>query len=298
MKLLVPTVGTFFTPLYLKDAFKCQDRKRCISRRRFVAPSFNDVRLILNTAQLLGIIRSFPSSVELITFDGDLTLYDDGENLTEDNPVIPRITRLLSHGRKVGIVTAAGYTEASKYYARLKGLLDAVHSSTVLTESQKNGLIVMGGESNFLFRYDGSRSQSSSSLSPNSAGDNDNDCKLAYVPRKEWLLDEMNLWREDDIKELLDIAESSLRACVSNLNLSVAVLRKDRAVGVYPLAGSKLHREQLEETVLVVQNTIEQSSVGSRLPFCAFNGSWPDPFLSKQANMLTPLKEEMTSSLI
>lgn len=273
LKLLVPTVGTFFTPLYLEDAFKYQDRRRCISRRRFVAPSFNDVRLILNTAQLLGIIRSFPSSAELITLDGDLTLYDDGENLTEDNPVIPRITRLLSHGRKVGIVTAAGYTEASKYYARLKGLLDAIHSSTWLTESQKNGLVVMGGESNFLFRYDGGRSQSSSSssLSPGNAGDNDNS-KLAYVPRKEWLLDEMKLWREDDIKELLDIAESSLRACVSNLNLSVAVLRKDRAVGVYPLAGSKLHREQLEETVLVVQNTIEQSSVGSRLPFCAFNG--------------------------
>lgn len=114
----------------------------------------------------------------------------------------------------------------------------------------------MGGESNFLFRYDPS-----------------NSVRLAYVPRHEWLLDEMVNWNENDITELLDIAESSLRACASNLNMPVAVLRKDRAVGVYPLDRSRpIHREQLEETVLVVQNTVERSAVGARLPFCAFNG--------------------------
>jgi IMP and pyridine-specific 5'-nucleotidase len=99
------------------------------------------------------------------------------------------------------------------------------------------------------------------------------------VRRSEWLLDEMKSWKQEDITQLLDIAESSLRACAANLNLPVAVLRKDRAVGVYPYDRSKIHREQLEETVLVVQNTVERSVVGSRLPFCAFNGI-PLPFLS------------------
>ncbi|OJJ50759.1 hypothetical protein ASPZODRAFT_126683 [Penicilliopsis zonata CBS 506.65] len=253
LKLLVPTVGSFFTALPLEDAFKYQDQLRFISRRRFVAPSFNDVRLILNTAQLLGLVRS--SEVDLVTFDGDVTLYDDGACLTEDNPVISRILRLLQQGRKVGIVTAAGYTEAPKYYLRLRGLLDAMHDSTTLTDSQKNGLIVMGGESNFLFRFD--------QTSP---------ARLTWVPRKEWILDEMRAWQENDIGQLLDIAESSLRACVANLNLAADVLRKDRAVGVYPLEGCKMHREQLEETVLVVQNTVERSPIGTRLPFCAFNG--------------------------
>ncbi|KAI9929504.1 hypothetical protein ASPWEDRAFT_534641 [Aspergillus wentii DTO 134E9] len=253
LKLLVPSVGSFFTPIPLADAFNYQDKKRFISRRRFVAPSFNDIRLILNTAQLFGIVRS--NGLQLVTFDGDVTLYDDGACLTEDNPVIPRIIRLLRQDCKIGIVTAAGYTEAEKYYHRLKGLLDTVHDSSVLTETQKNGLIIMGGESNFLFRYDQS--------SPH---------RLFYVPRSQWILEEMQLWQERDITELLDIAESSLRACASNLNLPVAVLRKDRAVGVYPLDRSKIHREQLEETVLVVQNTVERSQVGSRLPFCAFNG--------------------------
>ncbi|PWY84825.1 IMP-specific 5-nucleotidase [Aspergillus heteromorphus CBS 117.55] len=252
LKLLVPSVGTFFTTLYLEDAFKYQDQQRFISRRRFVAPSFNDVRLILNSAQLFGLTRS--TGVDLVTFDGDVTIYDDGACLTPDNPVIPRILRLLLQDRKVGIVTAAGYTEAGKYYERLKGLLDAMHDSDTLSDAQREGLVVMGGESNFLFRYD--------SASP---------ARLTYVPRSEWMLEEMASWAEEDITQLLDIAESSLRACASNLNLPVAVLRKDRAVGVYPL-DRKISREQLEETVLVVQNTVERSEVGSRLPFCAFNG--------------------------
>ncbi|KAJ5151562.1 hypothetical protein N7492_009857 [Penicillium capsulatum] len=253
LKLLVPSVGTFFTQLHLEDAFRFQDDHRLISRRRFVAPSFNDVRLILNSAQLLGLVRS--SEVQLVTFDGDVTLYDDGTNLMPDSPVIPRILRLLQRGRKVGIVTAAGYEDAPKYYGRLQGLLDAVHESKILTPAQKQGIVVMGGESNFLFRFD-----------PTS------DCRLTYVARDEWLLEDMQAWREDDIKELLDLAEAALRACATNLRLPAAVLRKDRAVGVYPVNGARIHREQLEETVLVVQNAVERSSVGSRLPFCAFNG--------------------------
>lgn len=41
---LVPSVGTFFTPLPLREAFYVQDAKRAISARRLVSPSFNDVR--------------------------------------------------------------------------------------------------------------------------------------------------------------------------------------------------------------------------------------------------------------
>lgn len=246
-------MGAFFTPLLLEEAFIYQDKRRFISRRRFVAPSFNDIRLILNTAQLMGLVRR--SEIKLVTFDGDVTLYDDGASITNENPVIPRILRLLRRGRKVGIVTAAGYTDAAKYYGRLKGLLDAVQASPDLAEEQKNGLIILGGESNYLFRFD----QSSPDL-------------LTYVPRSEWHLEEMKQWRDEDITQLLDLAETTLRQCVSNLNLPAEVLRKERAVGVVPLPGHKMHREQLEETVLVVQNTVERSEVGSRLPFCAFNG--------------------------
>ena len=53
-------------------------------------------------------------------------------------------TVLMSHNTKIGIVTAAGYIEAGRYYERLHGLLEAVRTSTMLTLEQKHNLIVMG----------------------------------------------------------------------------------------------------------------------------------------------------------
>lgn len=232
----MPTIGNFFTPIFLKEAFLYQDARRYISSRRFVAPSFNDIRIILNTAQVMSLVRLGP--LQLVTFDGDVTLYDDGESLTYDNPVISRILGLLRRGIRIGIVTAAGYTEATRYYGRLYGLLDAVHSSD-LTEEYKRNLVVMGGESNFLFRYD--------------AG---SEHRLSPVPPNDWLLQEMQAWTEADITELLDVAESALKDCIMSMRLDALIMRKERAVGIIPKEGKKFAREQLEETVLVTQKIL------------------------------------------
>ncbi|KAI9844261.1 MAG: IMP 5'-nucleotidase [Sclerophora amabilis] len=254
LKLLVPSVGIFFTPLQLEAAFAYQDRQRCISSRRFVAPSFNDIRLILNTAQVLSLVKQGP--LELVTFDGDVTLYDDGESLLPSNPVIPRILSLLESGTRVGIVTAAGYTDASRYYDRLYGLLDGLkNSSPRISSSNARNLVVMGGESNFLFQFNA-----------------DAPSLLVPIARSEWALDEMKLWTEADITELLDVAEGALRESVRNMGMVSQILRKERAVGIIPAEGKRFAREQLEETVLVVQKILEISPVGQRLPFCAFNG--------------------------
>jgi IMP and pyridine-specific 5'-nucleotidase len=51
---------------------------------------------------------------------------------------------LMSLDTKIGIVTAAGYIEAERYYGRLHGLLEAIKSSGILTDSQKHNLVVMG----------------------------------------------------------------------------------------------------------------------------------------------------------
>ena len=264
--MLVPSVGPFFTPLALQDAFLYQDFRRSISSRRFVPPSFNDVRLILNTSQVMALVRKpapdSPSPLQLLTFDGDVTLYDDGGSLDPADSVIPRLLHFLSRGIKIGIVTAAGYTDASKYYARLSGLLEAIKSHTNLTTDEKQGLIVMGGESNYLFVFD--------ETSPH--------C-LRYVHRREWILPVMHSWSEEAIQSLLSIAETAFKNCVSTLKLPATVLRKTRAVGIYPTpspSGSKgkLTREQLEETVLVVQQVLEMSPEVRKagIPFCAFNG--------------------------
>jgi IMP and pyridine-specific 5'-nucleotidase len=83
----------------------------------------------------------------------------------------------------------------------------------------------------------------------------------------------MSTWTQPTITALLDLAESSLRECVTNLSLPATILRKERAVGIIPSApGYKFPREALEETVLVVQKKLEMSEVGKKLPFCAFNG--------------------------
>ena len=248
----MPSIGTFFTPLALHDAFVIQDGRRSISRRRFVAPSFNDVRLVLNTAQVLSLLRD--GSLELITFDGDVTLYNDGESLTYDNPVISRIIELMARGVRVGIVTAAGYTEAMRYYGRLFGLLDEVFESDYLSESQKTNLVVMGGEASYLFEYAA-----------------DERSKLRWVSREQWALEEMRAWTDSNIQELLDVAESALKECTQSMNLDALLIRKERAVGIVPKSG-RFAREQLEETVLVTQKIIDLSDAGRRIPFCAFNG--------------------------
>ena len=252
LKLLVPSIGTFFTPLPLYEAFKRQDLRRCISSRRFVAPSFNDVRLVLNTAQAMSLVQR--GHLQLVTFDGDVTLYDDGESLTDDSPVIARILKLLQSDIHVGIVTAAGYTEAEKYYQRLHGLLDAVANSN-LSGRAESRLVVMGGESNFLFTF---RQHAQYKLEP--------------VPAEEWQLPEMRSWTESNVGALLDVAEGALKHCIESMKLPVQVLRKTRAVGIFPEEGTKLTREQLEETVLVTQRILELSPAGKRIPFCAFNG--------------------------
>lgn len=273
--MLVPSIGSFFTRLPLEAAFKSQDRKRYISSRRYVSPSFNDVRLILNTAQLMAVTTY--GSLQLATFDGDVTLYDDGESLEIDNPVIPRMLDLMRKNVKIGIVTAAGYTTSERYYSRLHGLLDAIATDEHLTPTQRHNIVIMGGEANYLFEFDPT---SEHLLSP--------------VPRDRWLTPEMQAWSEDSINRLLDMAEAALRDCVKTMSLPATVMRKDRAVGIIPTDPKvRIPRESLEETVLVVQKTLElsvradmvggpninnpsvahhQPGMNRVVPFCAFNG--------------------------
>ncbi|KAK1974722.1 IMP-specific 5'-nucleotidase [Colletotrichum cereale] len=247
LKMLVPSAGPFFTRLPLEAAFNHMDERRLISSRRYVSPSFNDVRLILNAAQILAVTATPESPLQLATFDGDVTLYDDGESLEPSSPLIPRLLDLLRKDIKIGIVTAAGYTTADRYYARLHGLLDAIAASEDLTPAQKESIVIMGGEANYLFEYDPS--------SPH---------LLAPVPRARWLTPEMATWSEADIAALLDVAEAALLDCAKTLNLPATLVRKDRAVGIIPTDPSiRIPRESLEETVLVVQKILELSALGS-----------------------------------
>ncbi|GMM54071.1 IMP 5'-nucleotidase [Maudiozyma humilis] len=280
LNMLVPSIGPFFTPLPLERAFLWEDSQRAISSRRMIAPSFNDVRHILNTAQVLHFVKQkklgprIGKPLRMVTFDGDVTLYEDGGSLNDTNPVIPLILELLRSDIYVGIVTAAGYDEAKSYEERLEGLMNKLHESTVLTPEQKSHLSVMGGECNYLFRYcDNCLSEEESKP-----------YGLVYFHRETWALEEIKNWTKPEMDKLLDFAEKTLNTLKSRLSLpsEIPIIRKKRAVGIVPgvvydpnlekHVPVKLSREQLEEIVLTLQNTIANSPTSRNVKFSCFDG--------------------------
>lgn len=242
--------------------------------------SFNDVRNILNTAQIFHFIKQkkMPNGQKLrmVTFDGDVTLYEDGGSLYDTNPVIPCILQLLAMDIHVGIVTAAGYDEAASYERRLKGLINALEKSENLTKDQKHNLTIMGGESNYLFRYS----------EEGGSNDDADGTQSGFVPieKEVWMLPHMQEWSKDDIQLTLDFAERTLNGLKKRLNIpaEVPIIRKKRAVGIVPgrrfderlqtNVPVKLAREQLEEIVLTLQNNLEGYTPSRRIQFSCFDG--------------------------
>lgn len=317
LNLLVPSIGTFFTPLPLEKAFLWEDSKKAISARRMVAPSFNDVRNLLNTAQIFHFQRQkklgsgLGKPLRLVTFDGDVTLYEDGGSLFETNPVIKYIIKLLKCDIAVGIVTAAGYDQETTYEKRLYGLISTMYNDKELTTNQRENLTIMGGESNYLFRYyeidlfndkfpninnlhDEQKYETDDSVKDSDpddgTGPNLKDSGTAKqfgfrsIPRNDWVLSQMDDWDQDDVEDTLNFAQKTLKTLKQRLILppEVQIIRKKRAVGIVP--GIRLNkttnreekvilaREQLEEIVLTLQNTLENYPPARRIQFSCFDG--------------------------
>eukprot|EP00521_Asterionellopsis_glacialis_P008196 CAMPEP_0195286582 /NCGR_PEP_ID=MMETSP0707-20130614/3990_1 /TAXON_ID=33640 /ORGANISM="Asterionellopsis glacialis, Strain CCMP134" /LENGTH=371 /DNA_ID=CAMNT_0040346243 /DNA_START=8 /DNA_END=1123 /DNA_ORIENTATION=+ len=233
---------------------------------------------------------------KMITFDGDQTLYSDGANFEENPTLANYLYLLLVNGVAVAVVTAAGYEyQVEKYMFRLSGLL-AFFQEKGLSPEACERFYLFGGECNYLLRL-GSDYQ----LKP----------VKEYGPGG-WMTATKHLgqdgpvnWKEQDVQALLDVVEASVRTSIEELNLRGSIIRKRRAVGLIPKTGELISREALDETVLRVQDELQQSmhqvgsgsvcsSMGSasqygmdevvdlqdiKLPFCAFNGGrdvWVD----------------------
>ena len=182
LKQLVPTVGVFHTRLPLRQAFEEYNRKHKLTKRKHITISFNEIRHILNLAQVMalaGIESSKESTAasgivvddnheqtsevtvedeqqfvgpKLVTFDGDQTLYSDGANF-ESNPQLANYMHLLlQHGVTVAVVTAAGYEyNIEKYEFRLSGLL-AYFRDKNLPPDDCARFYLFGGECNYLLQ--------------------------------------------------------------------------------------------------------------------------------------------------
>lgn len=290
LRQLVPSVGKFFTRLPLKEAFEIEDKKKHVSRRRLVSPSFNDVRSILNTAQVLALTSKAENKkgLKLVTFDGDVTLYDDGKSLEKESPLVDLLVELLANDIYVAVVTAAGYpgeSGALEYHKRLPGLIEVLRTTDQLTDQQKNNFLVMGGESNYLFRF------------------NVEKASLEFIEAEHWYLPLMREWDADKIVEVMNTSYEHMAHLQRKFSLDdenkTTIIRKERSLGIIPVNGYKILRETLEEIVLSLlsrlndmlystcripgenNQTASETSKGngSDLRVCAFNGGsdvWVD----------------------
>ncbi len=251
LKRLIPGIGAFFTPLPLTQALAEYDEFFALSRRVYVPPNFAELRHVLNIAQVHA---SATAGLELITFDADGTLYADGAHMRHDSDMIAHIVRLLRAGVHVAIVTAAGYPgDAARFEARLPGLLSAF-AALDLPASVTDRFHIMGGECNYLLRVvppDDAFGADGNASDGSKASARRRPRRLAFVDDGEWKSPEMAAWREADVAALLDAAEAVLVETASRLAVPVSVVRKERAVGVVPLAPTVY--EVLEEMAITVQ---------------------------------------------
>eukprot|EP00392_Amoebophrya_sp_AT5.2_P011905 g11995.t1 len=253
---IVPDVPVFFTPLKLREAFLIYNKKYRITSRRFVYPTFNEIRHVLNLAQVLGLPR-----LKLMTFDGDQTLYPDQKNL-EDLFLAQQLLQLLKANVAIALVTAANYgLDGSKYETRLRVLLEYFKAKRVPTEFVTNFFIVAGESSGrFILR-----------IGP--------DYRI-HPAQDVWPYRARVANLTDNMKFLLDECEKTMRGGIDNMNMKAQILRKQTSVGCIQSYQAKkpgqenyyFRREQLDELVFRLQETLIVNKEKIDFPYCAFNG--------------------------
>ncbi len=322
LKQLVPTVGTFHTHLPLRQAFEFYNAKHCLTKRKHIQISFNEIRHILNLAQIMAMRqncdtaaannglsttsdtsrgtaqdskhdapaddKSEPDLVwgevedtnssgpptlrgpKMITFDGDQTLYSDGANFESNPKLATYLWLLLKHGVTVAVVTAAGYEyNVDKYEFRLSGLL-AFFQTKGLTAEECDRFYLFGGECNYLLNLGSDfHLHPVKELGPG-----------GWLTSTRYLPEAPGNWAEENVQRLLDLAEETITKAIADLNMRGRIVRKRRSVGLIPQEHQVIPREALDETVLRMQEKLQEFSQHHiMLPFCAFNGGkdvWMD----------------------
>ena len=274
----VPGMGRVHTPLPLRRAYEEYDKKYCITQRKFIRPSFNEIRHIVNLAQVMEIGKN----LKLISFDGDQTLYSDGGNFEPDSSLSNALKELLKAGVYVAVVTAAGYgLVGSKYEVRIGTLLKYLQDEG-LTKTELERFYVMGGECNYLLNC-------SVLEETTEAGELVQRARLVPVLPEVWQAPVLvgpkpAFWDKDEVNRVLDVAEKIMKGCIEDLHLRVQFVRKERAIGMFPggpkmvaqvpvgHGSNKVKREALDEIVFMLKEGLQQAQPPVELPYCVFNG--------------------------
>lgn len=275
LRTFVPTIGTLHTPLPLERAFRDYDTKYAVTARQHIAPTFNEVRHVLNLAQ----VYALKDTLRFISFDGDQTLYEDGGNFEHDSSLSVAIRKLLCAGVNCALITAAGYgNDGPRYEQRLQGLL-AGFSEANLSNEALNRFFVVGGECNYYLwcvRKEGK-------------------VQLEQIPEELWTKAAPGprplSWCDNECQRILSIAEASIRNSIKELRLRAKLIRKPRGVGIIPGGSAtvpgcpdghgsvKLKREALDEVALRAQEELKSAEPPLSLTYCCFNGgrdAWID----------------------
>lgn len=78
--MLVPTVKTFFTRLPLRMAFIAYDAKYSVTARKHICISFNEIRHILNLAQIMAMCPGITQDEVLAVVSGETLEMNDISN--------------------------------------------------------------------------------------------------------------------------------------------------------------------------------------------------------------------------
>eukprot|EP00960_Hanusia_phi_P043559 756119-Hanusia_phi.AAC.3 len=232
-----PEIGKFFNELPLTKALDHFGKSVAVEQRRYVPPTFSEIRQIFNIAQ----VYALGGQAKLLTFDADDTLYEHGMDLEVGCWLVDALLALMESGIYIAVVTAAGYPgKPLRYAARFKGLLEKMREKKSPPDVT-NKFYCVGGECNYLFRIK-------------------ENYEMEEVDSDAFYTSDMKSWKDEDIRELLDVAEKVLRDACQRMKLDVQYLRKQRAVGCFPTrAEDRIAYEALEDVALAVQVRRESS---------------------------------------
>jgi IMP and pyridine-specific 5'-nucleotidase len=132
--------------------------------------------------------------------DADNTLYDDGKNIEENNPIKEIIINLLKadENLNISILTAAGYpNKPERYEERFEFLLKDLSKCE---KKIRERFFVIGGECNYCFQVD-------------------ENGKLVVLEDKLWKTEEQLSWKEEDIQKFLNDCKNLMEEASKELGI-------------------------------------------------------------------------------
>mmetsp|Transcript_15734 Transcript_15734/g.43402 ORF Transcript_15734/g.43402 Transcript_15734/m.43402 type:complete len:515 (-) Transcript_15734:889-2433(-) len=292
---LVPTIGRFHTPLHLCEAFEIYNRKHRLTKRKHIQISFNEIRHIMNLAQILALRSRVPGKGAcqlMMSFRGEIPASDETPT-----------TAILSEGDEALEFDDNGSSSASSSSSQLNApKLITFDADQTLYKNEKDfeanpqlmqylelllrhGVLLAfctsteyGNQDRFasLFKYFEEQQL------PQSACDNfylfaaecnylfqlnHEDYRLHPVNERgpggwfittQFLLDAPGNWKESNVEALLDAVQNESMQAMQDLCLDdrASIVRNRRSIGIVPNPGLELPRETLDEMVLCVEEQI------------------------------------------